>query len=154
MTLPDSNGVMPLQTLRGMHLGRCARRILLLAPGPGDEPRVLLPAQAGRAAAESHRRATRRLFAVGLVELSWKAEHVETVREKQSNSVCWNPDAGVYQKEPPRPIPVRRAIEKRAVRLTPLGALVVDRLRETLEAGDRIRWDTIIMSGSPKDTNG
>jgi hypothetical protein len=132
--------------MRGLHLGRCARRILLLAPGPTDEPQVLLPERPGRAASESQRRATRRLAAVGLIELSWKVEEVQTKREKQTRPLSWNPQAGVYQEENCRQIPVRRAVEKRAVKLTPLGALVVDRLRLTLETGERIRWDALIDS--------
>jgi len=90
----------------------------------------------------------RRLAAIGLVELSWKVEHVQTKREKRTNDLSWDGEAGVYQARKRRQVPVRRAVEKRAARLTPLGALVVDRLRSVLETGERIRWAAIIDSES------
>jgi hypothetical protein len=86
----------------------------------------------------------RRLAEVGLVELTWKAEQIETKREKQTNDLSWDEAAGVYQAGNRRQVPVRRAVEKRAVRLAPLGAVVVERLRLTLESGERIRWSSII----------
>lgn len=140
----DRDVAASLEAMRGRHLGRCARRILLLAPGPTEEPLALPPERDGRAAAESHRRAVRRLGEIGLVELSWKAERVQTKRRKQASSLSWDSTDGVYHDGPSGRIPVERAVDKRAVRLTPLGALVVDLLRHRLESGDRIRWSTII----------
>ena len=143
MTPPDSSRIPSLQEVRGLHLGRCSRRILLLSPGPGDEPQVLPPERDGRAAAEAHRRAMRRLAEHGLVELSFKAEQVQTRREKVGGHVQWDGEAGVYSTGEPGRIPVWRSVEKRAVKLTPVGALVVDRLRPVLETGDRIRWASV-----------
>jgi hypothetical protein len=130
--------------MRGLHLGKCARRILLLAPGPADEARVLTPERAGRPAAESHRRAMRRLAEVGLIELSWKSEQVETRRQKEVGPLIWDRKAGAYQTRKRQKVPVRRSIEKRATKLTPLGALLTERLRPALETGERIRWAPII----------
>jgi hypothetical protein len=114
---------------------------LLLAPDPADDTRVLLPGRPGRAAAESHRRAIRRLAEIGFIELSWKRVEVRIKREKQVGPLIWDEVAGVYQDRRSEKIPVRRSIDKRAVRLTPLGALVVDRIRPLLETGERVRWD-------------
>lgn len=132
-----------LADLRGLRLGRCARRILLLAPPPSQAPSVVRPERAGRAAAESHRRAMRCLAANRLVELSWKTEVVATRQERRSPSVIWDPDTGVYREGRPERAYVERSIERRAVRLTALGEHVVDRLRPVLEHGRRIRWAAI-----------
>ena len=132
--------------LRGVRLGRCARRVLLLAPPPLEQPIVVLPAADGRAAAESHRRATRYLASLGLVELTWKSEVVATSRERQAAAVIWDGDAGVYREMTPGEAPVERTVERRAIRLTVLGELLVDRLRPTLENGRRIRWSAVIDS--------
>lgn len=140
----DTSTMQSLQDIRGLHLGRCARRILLLSPRPEDEPQVLPPERDSRASAESHRRAMRRLADLGLVELSFKVEQVPTRREKLAGQLQWDGEAGVYRAGEPCSIPVRRSVEKRAVKLTPLGALVVDRLRPVLETGERIRWATVI----------
>jgi hypothetical protein len=105
---------------------------------------VLLPEREGRASAESHRRALQRLAAIGLVELSLKDEQVQIRREKEGGRVQWDGDAGVYREREPQRIPVRRTVRKRAVQLTPLGALVVNRLRSALETGERIRWSAIV----------
>jgi hypothetical protein len=140
----DGGQPVSLTNLRGLRLGRCARRILLLAPPPLSEPAVLPPERAGRGAAESHRRAMRFLAANGLVELSWKTEMVETKQERRSPAVVWDSDAGVYQEVEPERAPVQRAIERRAVKLTVLGEFLVDRLRPVLESGRRIRWDVMV----------
>lgn len=143
MTPLDSARIPCLENVRGLHLGRCSRRILLLSPGPGDEPQVLPPERDGRASAESHRRAMRRLAESGLVELSFKVEQVPTRREKHACHMQWDEEAGVYWEGEPRRIPVWRSVEKRAVKLTPVGALVVNRLRPVLESGERIRWASV-----------
>jgi hypothetical protein len=135
-----------LSEIRGLRLGRCARRILLLAPLPSQEPAVVQPERADRACADSHRRATRSLAAHGLVELAWKTEIVATRQVRTTPRVRWDASAGVYRDEDPAPTPVERAIKRRTVRLTPLGALVVDRLRPVLETGRRIRWDWVNTS--------
>ena len=85
----------------------------------------------------------RRLAEIGLVELSLKSEVVQTRREKQSTPLRWDRDTGVYREGEAERLPVLRSVEKRAVKLTLLGALVVDRFRSALEAGERIRWNTI-----------
>jgi hypothetical protein len=143
MALPDPPGLVPIQSVRGCHLGRCARRILLLSPGPDDEPQIVIPEREGRGAAESHRRSMRRLAEIGLVELSLKAEVVRTRREKEGTPLQWDGDTGVYREGQAERIPVLRSVEKRAVKLTLLGAIVVDRFRSALETGERIRWNTI-----------
>jgi hypothetical protein len=85
----------------------------------------------------------RRLATIGLLELTWKSETVETKRKARTGSVLWDPAAGVYREVRPRRTAIERAIERRAVRLTPLGAFLVDRLRAELETGKRIRWASI-----------
>lgn len=146
MTQTDSPHTACLERVRGVHLGRCARRILLLAPRSDGEPEVLRPERGGRAAAESHRRAMRRLAAIGLVELSLKVEQVETKRTKHSPTVQWDGNAGVYRHRQHQDVPVIRSVEKRAVKLTPLGEMMVDRLRPALETGAHIRWTDAIGS--------
>lgn len=146
MTSREAQAANSLEALRGLHLGRCSRRILLLAPGPTDEPGLLAPDREGRAPAESHRRALRRLAEIGLIELSWKVEEVQTKREKQAKPLLWDQDSGTYQDNPPHQVPVRRSVEKRAARLTPLGAALVNQLRPALESGERIRWDRIVTA--------
>lgn len=130
-----------LTDIRGIRLGQCARRILLLAPRPSQEPDIVPPRRPGRASADSHRRAMRSLAAHGLIELTWKTEIVETRQVRRSPRVRWDSIAGVYGEGDPVPAQVERAIKRRAVRLTPLGELVVDRLRPVLENGRRVRWD-------------
>lgn len=141
---PGESWSAALANLHGLRLGRCARRILLLASRPADEPSIIPAERDGRAAAESHRRAMRHLAAIGLVELTWKVETVETKGKTRTGSVLWDPDAGVYREVRPKHTPIERAIQRRAVRLTALGALLVDRLRPELETGKRIRWDSIV----------
>ena len=140
---PDATWSDTVATLHGLRLGRCARRILLLAPRPTEEPCTIGAERNGRGAVESHRRAMRRLAAIGLVELTWRPETVETTRQTRTGNVRWDPDAGVYQEIDPDHVPVERVVAHRAARLTPLGAFVVDRLRPTLESGKRIRWSSI-----------
>lgn len=141
--VPDASLSSAVANLQGLRLGRCARRILLLAPSPPDEPCIIGPERDGRAAAESHRRAMRRLAAIGLLELTWRTETVETTRKTQTGSVRWDPDAGVYREVEPNYVPSERVVAYRAARLTPLGALVVDRLRPALESGKRVRWGAL-----------
>ena len=142
--MPDSPAILMLENVHGLRLGHCARRILLLSPAPHESPEVLLPERPGRSSAESHRRALQRLAEIGLVELSVKVEQVQTKREKDGGRVQWDRVAGVYREETPSRIPVRRTVWKRAVKLTPLGAHLVDRLRSALETGERIRWAVVI----------
>lgn len=132
-----------LASLQGLRLGRCARRILLLAPQPTEEPSIIPVEREGRAAAESHRRAMRRLAASGLVELTWKTDTVETKGTTQTGSVLWDPAAGTYREVTPVHVAIERTIERRALRLTRLGAVLVERLRPELETGKRIRWASI-----------
>jgi hypothetical protein len=84
-----------------------------------------------------------RLAAIGLVELTWKVETVETKGMARTGGVRWDPAAGVHREVEPKHIPIERAIERRAVRLTALGAVLVNRLRPELETGKRIRWGSI-----------
>jgi hypothetical protein len=85
----------------------------------------------------------RRLATIGLLELTWKTETVETRRKTRTGSVLWDPAAGVYREVRPKRTAIERSIERRAVRLTPFGAFLVDRLRPELETGKRIRWASI-----------
>jgi hypothetical protein len=85
----------------------------------------------------------RRLATIGLLELTWRTETVGTKRKTRTGSVLWDPAAGVYRDVMPRRTAIERVIERRAVRLTPLGAFLVDRLRPELETGKRIRWASI-----------
>jgi hypothetical protein len=85
----------------------------------------------------------RRLAAIGLLELTWRTETVETTRKTRTRGIRWDADAGVYREIDLGDVPVERAIAHRAARLTPLGALVVDRLRPALESGKRIRWASL-----------
>jgi hypothetical protein len=149
--LPDSPATLMLGDVQGLRLGHCARRILLLSPGPDDAPQVLLPERDGRASAESHRRALQRLADIGLVELSLKTEQVQIKREKEGGRVQWDGKAGLYRAGETYQIPVRRTVRKRAVKLTPIGALLVDRLRTALETGGRIRWTSIVGYGALGD---
>jgi hypothetical protein len=74
---------------------------------------------------------------------------VETIKTKQvrkTPAVVWDADAAVYRHVGPDEATVERTIGRRLVQLTPLGKLVVDRLRPVLENGRRIRWDSIIES--------
>jgi hypothetical protein len=140
-----------LVRLRGLRLGRCARRILLLAPRPDEEPSVIPPHGASRAAAESHRRAIRCLAANGLVDLTWTTEVVTTNQVRRTPGVIWDQDAGVYQTVGPDESPVRRTVQRRTVRLTMLGDSLVDRLRPILENGRRIRWAAILDSATEEE---
>lgn len=145
--MPDSLATLMLEDVQGLRLGHCARRILLLSPGPEDAPRVLVAERDGRASSESHRRALHRLAEIGLIEFSLKIEQVQIKREKKGGRVQWDENAGVYRKSESSRIPVQRMVRKRAVRLTPVGALLVDRLRSALETGGRIRWASIVGCG-------
>ncbi|HEX8918976.1 MAG TPA: hypothetical protein VF898_10770 [Chloroflexota bacterium] len=91
----------------------------------------------------------RQLAGNGLVELTWKTQIVETRRKRKGRGILWDQDAGDYRQESAQQICVERAVERRAVRLTPLGSLIVDRLRPELEHGRRIRWDSLIDKESP-----
>lgn len=142
-TEPSQSMSVALDGIRGLRLGRCARRILLLAPRTSQEPTVVPPERPERASADSHRRAMRSLEEHGLIELTWKTEIVETRQVRSSPRVRWDSSAGVYREGEPPPTPVERAIKRRAIRLTPLGELVVDRLRPALENGRRIRWEAV-----------
>lgn len=88
----------------------------------------------------------RRLAAVGLLDLTWRTETVDTTRKASTGRVRWDPGAGVYREIDPGYVPVERAVAFRAARLTTLGACVVDRLRPALESGKRIRWGSILAA--------
>lgn len=141
--VPGASWSGAVANLRGLRLGKCARRILLLAPPPTAEPSIIAAERDGRAALESHRRAMRRLAALGLLELTWRTETVKSTRKIRTDRIRWDADVGAYRKTDPGNLPVERAVALRAARLTPLGAFVVDRLRPTLESGKRIRWASI-----------
>ena len=61
-------GTRRLSDLAGVRLGKHERRILLDAPSPSRTAIPLVPAQPGRSASEAHRRALRKLDAVGLID--------------------------------------------------------------------------------------
>jgi hypothetical protein len=85
----------------------------------------------------------RRLAAIGLLELTWRKETVETSSKRRAGGIRWDPDAGVFREIDPDHDPIERTVARRAARLTPLGAFVVDRLRPALESGKQIRWSSI-----------
>jgi hypothetical protein len=86
----------------------------------------------------------RHLADMGLIELSWRTHHVRTTRTMSTARHIWDPDHGTYREVVAgTPEVVERAIEKRAVRLTPLGAYLVERARRELEQGKRIRWSSL-----------
>jgi hypothetical protein len=113
----DAHGV-----LRGM--GKYGRRILLLAPGPAEDATVILPERDGRTALDSHNRAMRRLAAAGLVSTT----RIKTVVETKRIRTEWEWDNALMDWVQ-RPVPVRQMRWREAVKLTPVGAAVVDRLR-------------------------
>jgi hypothetical protein len=88
----------------------------------------------------------RRLADQDLIELSWKPERQATRREAASPTVRWDTEYGRHISIPSTPIPVERTLERRAVKLTPLGAWLVRRLRPTLESGKRIRWASVLRT--------
>ncbi len=103
--------------LTGLRLGKHERRTLLAAPGPKAwPPQIIVPLGASRATGEGIRRAARRLHRAGLLTLFWRSEE--------------NP-------------PFDR---KRAVRLTPLGQALVERLHGRIAAGETIRWTAKLRS--------
>jgi len=123
--------------LRGVRFGRHERRVLLLAPGPDEkEGRVIERDRPGRAEDEALRRAILRLWRMGLLYIWTKtvkvdARHVITVR-RYYETMHYEADR-----------PVRREYRKRCVCLSPLGAVVVERLRPALESGSVIRWGAL-----------
>jgi hypothetical protein len=103
--------------LTGLRLGKHERRTLLAAPGPRlGPPQIIVPRGASRTTGEGIRRAARRLHRAGLLTLFWRSEE--------------NP-------------PFDR---KRAVRLTPLGQALVERLHGRIAAGETIRWTATLRN--------
>jgi hypothetical protein len=125
---------LPCDYCRGMEanvaklprLGWHERRILLLAPGPDEDSKVIDPPHPGRAADEVNRRAIRKLFNAGLLWIS-----MTTVKMKMQTEYLRGG----------RWVPGERDYWKRQVRLTPLGQAVVRHLRQQLEVRLPIRWD-------------
>ena len=107
-------------------LGCHERRILLQAPSPDGESKVIEPPAPGRSADEANRRAIRKLYHAGLLYIGRRNVKVETKAE------VWIYRRGYVNLE--------RDYWKRAVWLSPLGQAVVDRLRAALESGKPIRW--------------
>ncbi len=138
-------------------MGRCARRILLLAGLPAEEPSVIPAARPGRAAAESHRRALHRLAGLDLLELGWTTETLETARKATGTGVQWDEETGTFLDVEPATVAVARSIERRTARLTELGAVLVREMCGQLRTGKRIRWPSAGKSGTssscPSDTH-
>lgn len=117
--LPCSNcrkGEDDARVLSGVRLGKHERRILLLAPGPGEELTVIDPEDAERATEESHRRAIRKLAGIGLLSLIKRMVNTSTRSNSKRNGYRTN------------------------ARLSPLGQAVVNRVRTELTEGKPIRW--------------
>jgi len=106
--------------LSRVRLGKHERRILLVAPSNGKYE-TIEPDGESRSAAEANRRAMRELNSAGLLHLTWQGVEIPTRQYAYG-------------------APVHRTYRKSAVRLSPLGAAVVDRLKETLQDAGRIRW--------------
>ncbi len=123
-------GAVDAHNLPGLKLGRHERRILL---GADDERyQIVFPEGPGRAAEEANRRALRKLERVGLVELS--RHHPPPGWEKESPPPKW------FQAKRARSRYWYMGRAYRSAKLTPLGALVVDRGRVELEGGAPMRW--------------
>ncbi|MBM3273586.1 MAG: hypothetical protein FJZ00_00430 [Candidatus Sericytochromatia bacterium] len=105
------------EALAGLKLGKLDRRVLRLAPDGEAEP--IPPVESTRAADEAHRRSIRKLERAGLVAVTWK-------QTKAKRRATW------YEYE------VRQA--RHAVKLTGLGAAVVNRLGSILDGSAPIRW--------------
>jgi hypothetical protein len=108
-------------------LGCHERRILLEAPPPDGESKVIDAPAPGRSADEANPRAIRKLWKAGLLWIGNQMVKVMTEAKQ------WNGWKRRYQN-------VEREYHKRAVWLSPLGQAVVDRLRAALESGKPIRW--------------
>jgi hypothetical protein len=103
--------------LTGLRLGKHERRTLLSAPGPQAwPPQIIVLRGASRTTGEGIRRAARRLHRAGLLTLFWRPEEYP---------------------------PFDR---KRAVRLTPLGQALVERLHGRIAAGETIRWTATLRN--------
>lgn len=121
---PADGRITQAESLAGVRLGKHERRVLLAAPEPVAEPAIVEPERPGRVADEANRRAIRRLAELGLVVLA---------DVRQDRQYGRDPISG-------RRVRLKPATWRRAIRLTALGALVVERLRPYLEAGKPFRW--------------
>jgi hypothetical protein len=154
----------------GQRLGRHQRRLLLLAPTPSNEPKIVPPAEGQPSAREAHRRAIRQLSRARLLDVSRKDIQTEVLRgysgpleEKfrtppnQSGTALrpgdvirgWRVESGpryqhgleFYSGRIVRPPRIaRQTVSMCAVRLTRLGEVITSRLRRELERGSPIRW--------------
>ena len=109
-------------------LNKHARRILLLAPGPDEEPVVIPPLDAKPSTATSHYQAIRRLEERALV-FSELVEVWITIRRSKSEFE-WNQVLGEWIT---RRVPSQQRRRKVAVKLTPVGAAVVAEMRSLWE---------------------
>ena len=116
-------------------LNRHAQRILLLAPGPEEEPIVIPPVDAKPNTATSHHQAIRRLEERGLV--STDVVEVWIPIKRGRSEFEWNQVLGEWVT---RRVPSQQRRRKVAVRLTPLGATVVGEMRSL--------WESEAASGS------
>ncbi len=121
-------------SLAGVRLGKHERRVLVATPGPEDRPLVIAPEADTRAADEALRRAIRKLGTAGLVSLHSESVETEAQLHKRIELIkVWGNPWGYETTR-------RATVRKRAVRLTPLGAALVDLARADLEARRPIRW--------------
>jgi hypothetical protein len=129
---PDSDRQHNLSDYRHLirRLGKHAQRILLLAPGPDENPVVIPREDPTPSANASYYQALRRLEADGLISIALVSVPVEQNRTRSEWE--WNPVLGDWVEHTVTRIPSWR--RKRAVRLTPLGAAIVGEMREFWES--------------------
>ena len=118
--------------LPGLRLGKHERRILLAAPQPECELKVVSAEGTNRSAAEAHRRAVRRLATAGLIDMRTKRVEIETKAVARSLENHFSRTLLDDR--------VKRGFHCQAVVRTPLGQAIVSRLTSTLASGGVIRW--------------
>jgi len=127
--------------LSGVRLGRHERRVLLSAPGPEDKAVIIAPESDTRAADEALRRAIRKLGASGLVWLDKEPVEVRAQYHKRIElEKVWGNRWGWETTR-------RATVRKRSVKLSPLGAAVVNLARADLEGGRPVRWSKYQADG-------
>jgi hypothetical protein len=112
-------------------LGKHERRLLLGAPPPGEEARVIEPPGVGRSADEANRRAARKLWRRGLL-----VAFNSPVKVEVQDMRLWIPYRRGLRQKMTRTVTVK----KLAVTLSPLGAAVVRQLGDSIREGKPVRW--------------
>ena len=123
----------------GVELEDPSSRVHLTAPGPDENGVEVESSGETRPEHEARLRALRSLRRMGLL---WAGDWTREVTTRQVTVGTWERYEGrTYLVG--RGKPVKRRYVTRCYGLTPLGAAVVDRLRASLEAGKRIRWNGV-----------